>query len=87
MTSNYWRLGVVALLFFILTAANFANYSNRMRQLNDVPLGSNPLGGDEYQIGARAARAQQQTFWVFEGGIVLICGGAWLLVPGASKPR
>lgn len=76
--SKLGSAAVVIFIFILLTLGNVAVYSEQMRRLNDVPLRSNPLGGDAYQIGAQAARHHQALFWFAEGVIVVVCGAAWL---------
>jgi hypothetical protein len=82
MRSSGWTIAIV-LIFAALTIANVMYYSNRVRELNNIPLRTNPLGGDPYRIGSQAEHDRQTQFWIFEGALVVICGAVWLI---ASAP-
>jgi len=84
MRSSGWTIAIVV-VFAVLTIVNVMNYSNGMRELNNIPLRSNPLGGDPYQIGSQAAHDKQTQFWIFEGVLIVLCGAVWLIATGPAK--
>ena len=69
----------IALLFVALTIVNVQYVSSRLHDLNSIPLRSNPLGGDPYQIGRQAVRDAENAFWIRESAIVVVCIAGWLL--------
>lgn len=86
MRSSGWTVAIVV-VFAALTIVNVMYYNNRIRELNNIPIGSNPLGGDPYQIGSQAAQDHQTQFWIFEGILVVVCGAVWLIASSPAKKK
>jgi hypothetical protein len=84
MRSSGWTIAIVV-VFAALTIANAMYYSNGIRALNNVPLRTNPLGGDPYQIGSNAVHDRQTQFWILEGVLLVVCGAVWLIASGPNK--